>query len=69
MKGKPTKDPHRIFVEEGHLIDEALRRAGREAKGSQHQRRPVSFSFSSLERRRPLSGIQGATGSLRSLPR
>ena len=38
-------------------------------KGSQHQRRPVSFSFSSLERRRPLSGIQGATGSLRSLPR
>jgi hypothetical protein len=31
MKVKPTKDPHRIFVEEGHLIDEALRRAGREA--------------------------------------
>jgi hypothetical protein len=31
MKAKPSKDPHRIFVEEGHLIDEALRRAGREA--------------------------------------
>src|ERR1700730_16591939 len=31
MKAKSTKDPHRIFVEDGHLIDEALRRAGREA--------------------------------------
>lgn len=31
MKADVVKDPHRIFVEEGHLIDEALRKASREA--------------------------------------
>ena len=31
MKAKVAKDPHRIFVEEGHLIDEALEKAAREA--------------------------------------
>ena len=31
MKAKVAKDSHRIFVEEGHLIDEALEKAAREA--------------------------------------
>lgn len=31
MKAEIVKDPHRIFVEEGHLIDEALEKAVREA--------------------------------------
>lgn len=31
MKDKVPRDPHRIFVEAGHLIDEALKKAVREA--------------------------------------
>ncbi len=31
MSSEATKDSHRIFVEEGHLIDEALEKAVREA--------------------------------------
>lgn len=31
MKAEIVKDPHRIFVEEGHLIDEALKKAVRDA--------------------------------------
>ncbi len=37
MKTAPTKDPHRILLEEGHLIDEAVRKAAREAL-LQHRR-------------------------------
>ena len=31
MKAEGVKDPHRIFVEEGHLIHEALKKGAREA--------------------------------------
>ena len=31
MKAEVAKDSYRIFVEEGHLIDEALKKAVREA--------------------------------------
>ena len=31
MKPEDAKDSYRIFVEEGHLIDEALEKAAREA--------------------------------------
>ena len=31
MKPEVAKDSYRIFVEEGHLIDEALEKAAREA--------------------------------------
>jgi hypothetical protein len=31
MKAEVAKDLHRIFVEDGHLIDEALQRGVREA--------------------------------------
>jgi hypothetical protein len=37
MKAKTTKDPHRIFVEEGHLIEDSFRKAGRHAI-RQHQK-------------------------------
>jgi len=31
MKAEATRDPNRIFVEKGHIIDEAVRKAAREA--------------------------------------
>ena len=31
MQAKVTKDPNRIFAEEGHLIDEALKKGVRDA--------------------------------------